>query len=111
MIEGTWSVAFIARIGAGADGVDAGDITFADGRATGGDDRYRYDGEYELEGNHLSGNVTVTHYAGDTHTVFGDLTEFEMTLSGTVAPDRFILDGRLEGSTLDDIALQLTRKG
>lgn len=111
MIEGEWSVEFIAREGAGAAGIDAGSITFSDGRAIGGDAHYHYDGEYELDGNTLSGVVTVTHESGQPYTVFGPLKEFEMDLFGTVAPDRFILTGRLTSSSDDDVAIRLTRRG
>lgn len=111
MLEGVWSVEFIAREGAGADGIEAGTITFKDGKAIGGDDHYHYAGEYELSGDKLTGTVAVLHFAGPMHTVFGDLKEFEMELSGTVAPDSFILEGTLIGSSEDDVAIRLTKQG
>ena len=110
MLEGVWSVEFIAREGEGAGGIEAGIITFENGKAIGGDDHYHYAGEYELSGNRLTGTVAVLHYAGPMHTVFGDLKEFEMELSGTVAPDSFILEGTLIGSTGDDVAIRLTKQ-
>ncbi len=111
MLEGVWSVEFIAREGAGAGGIEAGTITFKDGKAIGGDDTYHYAGEYELSGDRLTGTVAVLHFAGPVRTVFGELKEFEMELSGTIAPDSFLLEGCLVGSTVDDLAIRLTKQG
>ncbi len=89
-IEALWSMQF-----ASPENIGAGVVVLQTGRIFGGDGRYYYLGQYQLQGRTLRARVDVHHYSGEPYSVFGKLQHFTLDLSGHVHDSTMFCTGSL----------------
>lgn len=66
-VEALWAVYFVDAVGHPNTGV----VVLETSRIFGGDSKFYYTGEYEIDGDQFSAMVNSTHYNGDGMTAFG----------------------------------------
>jgi len=75
--DGTYTAWFRTLLGQGT-----ATVHLAEGRISGGDSFFNYDGTYEIEGDHFTATLSTKRIADGPTTVFG-LDEVELKLNGT----------------------------
>lgn len=60
---------------------------FKDGKINGGDPGYLYLGAYEMTGLQIAAKIKVKRWNPAVTSVFGNLAEFDLDLSGTITAD------------------------
>ena len=106
MLEALWTAEFSSNQNIFGSGV----VIFETDRIFGGDAQYYYTGKYEVNNGELSGNLTITHYAGEPWSIFGTVRSFNLELSGTLDDNSFIVRGYVEGELSKVIVIKLTRR-
>lgn len=91
MLEALWSAEFSSSLQHIGNGV----VVFETGRIFGGDGQYYYTGTYDVHDGKMTGEVTVTHYAGQPWSIFGDLRSFRLVMSGVLEQNSFTAQGHL----------------
>lgn len=111
MLEALWSVEFFNPNGGISTG--AGMVVLETGRILGGDSMYYYVGDYSVDGKKVTAKVRVTHYNWLPLSIFGNLTEFFLDLSGEIdqnSPKSFFLHGNISGQPNNQIVIKFTRR-
>lgn len=106
MLEALWTVEFITTQGQFGFGV----AVFETGRIFGGDDSYYYLGRCDVKQGVLTGEVTVTHYAGAPHSVFGLATQFQIHVTGRVQEPVMDLQGYLVADPNQKMVMRCTKQ-
>ncbi len=106
MLEGLWTVEFRSSVGS----TGYGTVVFQGKKAMGGTAGYYYFGDYDVEGDVLSGSLRVRRFNPGLVSVFGPLEAFELELSGTVSEPRMILSGRMVDRPALKIAIVFTKR-
>jgi hypothetical protein len=89
--------------------VGTGVVVFRQGKVFGGNDRFYYIGDYNLDGNRFVGNLRFTYYGGEPLSVFGftDIDQAEdMSITGQFSGD----DIKVEGTLMSNRKLKLHGK-
>jgi hypothetical protein len=106
MIEALWTVEFISTEG----NFGAGVVIFETNRIFGGDVSYYYLGTYEVKNDQLTSKVKGTYYFGEPLSIFGELKEFTIHLSGKIEVPVMTARGYLEENPSLKIAVRCTRR-
>lgn len=108
MVEALWSVQF----GTPDHHFGAGVIVLETGRVLGGDSRYTYVGSYNVNEGVLTATIHCRKYSDlVTHeSVFGDINEFDMVLTGDAHTQRMVLEGHLGNSPSQAMVLEAVRR-
>lgn len=94
MIEALWSVQFISNLGIFGSGV----VVFETERIFGGDAKFYYLGSFRVKADgSVDADVEVTHYSGDTLSIFGNRRNFSLEVSGMVRVPEMELVGQVIG--------------
>lgn len=88
----------------------AGVIIFESGRIFGGDISYYYLGKYEIKDDMLNAKVKITHYAYEPYSIFGNLKEFTIHISGKVQVPVAIAQGYLLENPTQKITIRCTKR-
>ena len=102
MIEALWSVEFANNFGAVATGI----AVFSDGRVLGGSSYYYIGGYSMADGNAVSADIAVVHYAGPYSRAFDHLHRFRVRLQGVVQKWRFSASGHILGDPSERVQLR-----
>lgn len=78
--NGLWTVEFISTVNRSGKGV----LVLNNGRLLGGDEGYYYTGTYHINGTQIQGTVNVIRFDPTTISVFGNIGQFALSLSGTI---------------------------
>lgn len=108
MLEAVWSVEFGSTIGS----VGAGIVVFETGRVFGGDSAFMYIGKFRVENGIVHAEINVSKYSNlsQMQSIFGDLTNFNLAITGTANRDVMLLTGVVVGSPSMQIALKAIRR-
>lgn len=106
MIEALWTVEFISTKG----NFGAGVVVFETNRVFGGDVSYYYLGSYKVKNDEITAKIKVTHYFGPPSSIFGELKEFTIHLSGKIDSPVMTARGYLEEKPELKIAARCTRR-
>lgn len=93
-IEALWRAQFSSNAGMTFP-AGGGVVVFESGRIFGGDSFMYYVGEYEVHGNSLSGTLHIGTHTSGGMSVFGQITDFDLQLSGSIDGDRIVAKGSL----------------
>jgi hypothetical protein len=104
-LEALWSVEFVSNLGSFGAGV----IVLETERAFGGDSQYYYLGKFKVVHETLQAEITATHFFGQANSVFGNLKQFTVILSGKYAEHAFELQGYLKENPNLKIGVRLKR--
>ncbi len=88
-LEALWTMECVTDEGIGGTGI----AVFETGRIFGGDSAYYYIGRFEVSGEVLSGELTVTHYAGPRSPVFRPLERLMLSICGRLSEPVMYLTG------------------
>lgn len=102
MISGIYYVIFKSPAGKAGDGL----AVIENGRIHGGDNRYLYAGRYWQDGSSLKAEIRVTYYRGKFESLFGPLSNFQLTLSGTSTAEHFNVNGHVIGQSQMKISIE-----
>jgi hypothetical protein len=103
MIKGLYGVIF----GTPAGDVGGSVVVFSDGRVQGGDVTYFYDGVIRSSsGGVVEADVRVQKYQETGESVFGNLSDFSLKLSGQAVGSSFVMSGHVVGDTSARITVQ-----
>lgn len=105
MTDGLYSVTFRTPRGEQGSGI----AVFHDGKVQGGDHAYFYDGTV-VEGplGTADAVIVVRKYAGG-ESVFGNLAEFRLEVTGVANGDRFTLSGHIASSPDQQLTIECIR--
>lgn len=106
MIEALWTVEFLSSGG----NVGAGVAIFETNRVFGGDVSYYYLGDYQTKNDEITANIKVTHYFGPPSSIFGQLKEFTIHLSGKIEVPVMTASGYLKEDPKLKIVVRCTRR-
>jgi hypothetical protein len=106
MIEALWSVEFVAN----TQGFGTGVVVVENGKVLGGDAQYFYVGHCGFENGVLQAHVEITHYAGESNSIFGAADKFHIEVSGKTAKEKFTLHGHVIGHPELKISMNFTRR-
>lgn len=104
MTNGIYSISFDTPAGAIGGGV----IVIRDGKAQGGDSAYYYNGTITTAGGAVDADVTVRKH-GIGESVFGDLSEFRLRLTGSGTETGFTLNGETVGNPTARVSVRCRR--
>jgi hypothetical protein len=104
MLEALWSVEFISNLGSLGTGV----AVLETDRILGGDSTFMYVGDYHVVNGMVESEIKVTKYSNviNLPSIFGQLHEFNVKVSGKVDRESMIFTGHL----LENPSLQVTIK-
>lgn len=91
MLSGIYSVQFSSNLGDFGLGI----AVFDKGKINGGDLTYLYRGKYNIEGQAIESEISVSHYQGQRNSVIGSLDRFTLHLTGEASNDKFTLTGNV----------------
>jgi hypothetical protein len=90
--EGLYSITFGTAEGAIGDGI----AVFANGKVRGGDSVYFYTGTVRSSsGEAIEADIHVQKYGTVGESVFGNLREFRLILTGNATTSQFVLSGHM----------------
>jgi len=108
MLEALYGVEFTSNLNDDGFGV----VVLETGRILGGDSSFVFVGSYEVNNGTISAKVTCTNDRKFLQSIFGDIDEFNLDLSGI--PDEhhkeFILQGHMVEKPAMKIGIKLTRR-
>ena len=110
-MEGSWTVKTIGR-SSGVRGLNHGVITLNDGKVTGGDDHYHYDGTYNQNGNRLKAHVHVKQHTAEGAmplVIVSGKTEYDLEMDGALKDNTIMASGFMKG-TDRRLQVELTRR-
>ncbi|MDB5413071.1 MAG: negative regulator,GrlR [Rubritepida sp.] len=71
------------------------------GRVFGGDSRFYWSGQYQVNGRHVTGSAKSTHYSGRQMTVFGlDIRQADFSLAA-IRTDEATIHGNVSATSFD----------
>ena len=106
MLEGLWSIEFISNLNVIGTGV----VVFESERLFGGDSGYFYVGSYSSIQGVVTGEAEVTHYAGPSNSIFGNVHQFRVQLSGKVTRPTMELSGSVVGMPALQLGVRCTHR-
>jgi len=91
MKSGIYNVRFTSSQNASGEGL----AVFKDGTINGGDPGYLYLGSFQQEGSAVNAKLKIVQWNKSYQSVFGNVPQFELSLSGTIATDdlQFSVEG------------------
>lgn len=105
MIEALWSVEFVSNV----QGHGAGVAVLETGRVLGGYNQYTYVGSYNVENRDVEAKVTVSLYAGEGWSIFGNATSFNLQLTGKLERAGFEMRGHVVENPSLEIGIKFRR--
>lgn len=106
MIEGFWTVEFVATVSY-AGGV----AVLIEGQVLGGDSSYMYTGNYALDGTQMKATIDATPFVKGAQSVFGHPgVRFQLDLQGHVANGVIEAEGHIVGQKALAIRMRLTKR-
>lgn len=94
MIDGVYHVSFSSSSQEFGEGL----VVIKDGVVNGGDHGYVYQGNVSFDGTRTSGRLIVKRWNSSVTSVFGNIAQYELELSGSQRPDRsFLVSGNVVG--------------
>lgn len=106
MLEALWSVEFVSNTQSWGAGV----VVFETGKIFGGDSTYFYVGSYDVVADTIHATVTVSHYAGEPNSIFGQLKKLSIVATGKPEQNVFTIQGNVVENSSLKIAARLTRR-
>ena len=106
MLEALWSVRFISNF----EGFGSGVAVLETGRVLGGDAECFYVGSYHVEIGIANATVTITPYTGPSMTMFGQVKEMTLKLTGRPEYSEFNLQGFAVENPAWHIRIHFTRR-
>lgn len=95
MMDGLWTMVFRTNLGMGGSGV----VVLNGSRALGGDTSFFYQGEMKNNGGQLEGRINIVRFSQALTSVFGNLENFWVSLSGKMVGDsQFEASGTLDSN-------------
>lgn len=95
MDNGIYSIIFKSSVGELGGGLAVLD----NGKIHGGNTKYIIRGFYEKNENNIKAEIRVEHYQGPMDSVFGEIEEYSLILSGKSDPESFQLKGYMREKT------------
>ncbi len=95
MDNGIYSIVFKSSIGEFGGGLAVVDS----GKIHGGNTKYIMKGFYAKKENSIEAEIKVEHYQGPLDSIFGEIEEYSLILSGKAEPESFQLTGYMTGKT------------
>ncbi len=92
-LEALWTVEFASLEEGNQSNMGAGIVIFETERIFGGDNQFYYVGKYKVNNGMIEGQVKVTNYTGESHSIFGKLEEFKLSIKGKVEIPKMSLSG------------------
>lgn len=92
-LEALWTVEFASLEEGNQSNMGAGVVIFETERIFGGDNQFYYVGKYEVSNGIIESQVQVINYTGESHSIFGKLDEFKLSIKGKVEIPRMSLSG------------------
>lgn len=94
MIDGIYHVRFSSSTQDFGEGL----VVIKNGSVNGGDHGYLYQGNVRSDDNRISGKLLVKRWNSSATSVFGNIAQYELELSGSQSPDRaFSVGGNVAG--------------
>lgn len=108
MIEALYGVEFASNLNDSGFGV----AVLETGRILGGDSSFVFTGSYETNNGTITANIKCTNDRKLLQSIFGDIDEFNLVVSGTPDQDHkeFILQGHMVENPAMKIGIKLTRR-
>ena len=113
MLEALWTVEFTSNVdveGEGQPAEGSGILVFETNRLFGGDANFYYIGSYEVKDKKVYGKLKITSYTGNTLSIFGNLSEFDVVLEGESNDDEIFATGYLEQDHNYRIAAKMVKR-
>ncbi len=110
MLEALWGVEFESRENHEALGFGYDVAVLEANRMLGGDSSFVYTGSYEVKNNKVHAKVKCTNDRGVLESVFGDLREFNLDLTGDFDRNEFTISGSMAEDRSKLIVINLTRR-
>jgi hypothetical protein len=111
-LEGSWIVNLTDN--AGRQNLGTGVVTFTDGKLSGHDDHFQYDGTYKQNGTTLEADLHVKQYAAIGHTpliIVKGRNEYDIKVRGTLQGDTIRAQGFKKGGLRSEsLRATLTRQ-
>jgi len=106
MIEALYGVEFESNMNDAGYGV----VVLETERILGGDSSFVFVGNYKLENGIIKAEVKCTNDRKILQSIFGDIDEFTLSLSGKPQRNEFILQGYMIENPAMKIGIKLTRR-
>jgi hypothetical protein len=109
-MEGSWTVKTIGR-STEVPGLNHGVIILDDGKVTGGDDHYHYDGTYSQNENRLKAHVHVRQHTAEGAmplVIVPGKNEYDLEMDGVLRGNTITASGPIKG-TDRRLQVELTR--
>jgi hypothetical protein len=108
MLEALYGVEFVSNMNDGGYGV----VVLETGKILGGDSSFVFIGKYEVNNSVMDAQVKVTNDRKILPSIFGDVDEFTLILSGSPDPEHqeFLLEGHMLENPEMKIGIKLTRR-
>jgi len=110
-MEGSWTVKTVGKF-TGVQGLDHGVITLMNGKVSGGDGHFLYDGTYTQNGNRLEAHVHVKQYAAEGAmplVIVEGRSNYDLEMTGTLQDNTIMASGFMKG-TDRRLKVELTRR-
>ena len=110
-MEGSWAVKSVGKF-AGIHGLDHGVITLTNGKVSGGDSHFLYDGTYTQNGNRLEAHVHVKQHAAEGAmplVIVEGRNDYDLEVTGTRQGNTIMASGFMKG-TDRRLEVELTRQ-
>ena len=108
MLEALWSIEFISNM----DSLGTGVAVLETGRILGGDSTFMYVGNYRVDNGRINAEIKVTKYSNAINlpSIFGELQEFNVKVSGKVDRETIILSGHELSNSSMKVDIKATRR-
>ena len=108
MLEGLWTVEFISNHPDTGGRYGGGAVIFETGRMFGGDSLYYYIGCYQVASRRVKATVKVTHFSGAPESIFGEATQFSLSLGGKLGDPMMNMKMNMKGHVIGNNDLKIT---
>ena len=102
MKPGIYYVIFESNLGIPGDGL----VVVDKGRVYGGDHQFLYRGSYQEREVDIEAEIFVRHFRGEFKSVFGNILNFYLILSGKAGDESFQLSGYIAGQSHMKISVE-----
>lgn len=106
MFDGLWTVEFVSTRNMSGRGV----LIINGSRILGGDAGYYYSGTCSITDNKIHATISVIKYDPNSISVFGDISNFELTIDGDIDEYRLDTVGKIVGNPQAQIKVVGTKK-